>query len=173
MGSQSARSMGLLRDSGYFVEKVEQVVHGTFIKRDLFGFIDLLAIRADTPGSLGVQVCASDRFADHVAKVRLLEAAWAWLRAGNRVHVHSWRKRRERHPVTRKWGIKRWAVVVMELSLKDLKPEPNWIEVRAELASLAAAKKAASLEKRRRTIAERQLVKNLAKGITLPVEQKR
>jgi hypothetical protein len=159
--------MELLRNGGYFVEKVEQVVHGTFIKRDAFGFIDLMAIKAECRGVLGVQVCASDRKADHVAKARLLEAIWTFLRAGNRIQVHSWRKRRERHLVTRKWSVKRWAVVISDLSLEDLLPEPDWTVVRAELAAAAAAKKAASLEKRRKTLEERKRVVQLAKEAAL------
>lgn len=162
MGSQSARSLELLRDRGYFVEKVEQVIHGTFIKRDCFGAFDIIGVKGDVRGVLGIQVCASDRFADHVAKLRVIEAVWAWLRAGNHVVVHSWRKRRERNK-TGGWGPKRWAVVEMPIYDNTLMPEPNWTEVRAELAELAAAKKAASLEKRRKTIAERKRVSELAR----------
>lgn len=156
MGSQSPRTAEILRDRGYFVEKVEQVVHGTFIKRDCFGAFDLLAVKADEPGALGVQVCASDRKADHVAKLREIEAVWAWLRAGNRILVHSWRKRRERHPVTKNWSTPQWAVIEIQLELADVMPEPDWTVVRARLAKEAEERKAASLLKRQATLAAKR-----------------
>lgn len=152
MGSQAARTAEMLRDRGYFVEKVEQVVHGTFIKRDCFGAFDYIAVAAVRKGVLGVQVCASDRKADHVAKLREIEAVWAWLRAGNEVLVHSWRKRKERNATTGNWGVPQWAVVELWLALEDLMPEPDWTVVRARLAREAEERKAASLAKRQATI---------------------
>lgn len=164
MASQSPRTAEILRDRGYFVEKVEQVVHGTFIKRDCFGAFDLLAVKADEQGALGVQICASDRKADHVAKLREIEAVWAWLRAGNRILLHSWRKRKERHPVTGNWGTAQWAVVEIQLALADLQPEPDWTVVRARLEKEKAERQAASLAKRQKTIAEKKLVSQAAKA---------
>lgn len=152
VASQLPRTLKILRDRGYFAEKVEQIVHGTFIKRDCFGAFDILAVKSDEPGALGVQVCASDRKADHVAKLREIEAVWAWLRAGNRILIHSWRKRRERHPKTKNWSAPRWAVVELYISLEDLMPEPDWKAVRERLSLQAEAKKLAALEKRRETL---------------------
>lgn len=152
MASRSPRSEEILRQNGYFVAKVEQIVAGTFIKRDAFGAFDLIAVKPDAPGVLGVQVCASDRKADHVAKLREIEAVWAWLRAGNPIQIHSWRKRRERTK-TGAWGAPRWAVAVIPMTLEDLQPEPDWKIVRERLAKEAEARKLASLEKRRATLA--------------------
>lgn len=156
MASQSPRSMEILRDRGYHVAKVEQVVHGTFIKRDCFGAFDLIAIRQDIRGVTGVQICASDRKADHVTKLREIEAVWAWLRAGNSVLLHSWRKRRERNSSTGNWSTPQWAVVEIDLGLDDLMPEPDWKIVRARLAREDEVRKKASLEKRRETLARKQ-----------------
>lgn len=156
MASQSPRTMEILRTRGYIVEKVEQVVHGTFIKRDCFGAFDLIAVRAGEQGVLGVQVCASDRKADHVAKLREIEAVWIWLRGGNRILVHSWRKRKEKNPVTGNWGTKQWAVVEIDLQLTDLMPEPDWDIVRARLAKELDARRQAALEKRQVTIAAKK-----------------
>lgn len=155
MGSQASSTAELLRESGFFVEKVEQIVHGTFIKRDCFGAFDFIAVKPDVPGVLGVQVCASDRKAEHVAKLREIEAVWAWLRAGNKILIHSWRKRRERNPETKAWGRPSWAVVAIGLELADLQPEPDWTIVRARLAAEAEARKKASLEKRQATLARK------------------
>jgi len=168
MGSQAASTAELLRERGYFVEKVEQVVHGTFIKRDCFGAFDFIAVKADESGVTGVQVCASDRKADHIAKLKEIEAVWAWLRAGNRILVHSWRKRKERHPVTKNWSTPRWAVIEFPLTEEELLPEPDWQIVRAKLAKIAEERKAASLAKRQKTIAERKAVSAAAKAAAIP-----
>lgn len=156
MASQAPRTAEILRERGWFVEKVEQVVHGTFIKRDCFGAFDYIAVKPDSRGVLGVQVCASDRAADHVAKLREIEAVWAWLRAGNFIVLHSWRKRRERNPATGNWGTPQWAVVETPIYDVTLSPEPNWTVVRLRLAKEAEEKKAAALAKRQQTLARKQ-----------------
>lgn len=156
MGSQAARTAEILRSRGYFVEKVEQVVAGTFIKRDCFGAFDYLAIRRGERGVLGVQVCASDRKADHVAKLRELEPVWVWLRSGNQIVVHSWTKSRERNPSTGNWTAPRWRVLESSITIDDLKPAPHWPTVRKAIRDRMAARKAESLRKRRETLASRR-----------------
>lgn len=157
MASQSPRTAEILRERGYYVDKVEQVIHGTFIKRDCFGAFDLLAVKADERGALGVQVCAQKQKAEHVAKLREIEAVWAWLRAGNSLLIHSWRKRRDKHPVTGNWGAPKWAVVEFMISLADLSPEPDWSVIRARLAEELRIRREASLRKRQETLAARKL----------------
>ena len=156
MASQAPETAELLRQRGYFVEKVEQVVHGTFIKRDCFGAFDFIAVKADVRGVLGVQVCASDRAADHIRKLREIEAVWAWLRAGNHIVLHSWRKRREKNEKTGNWSAPKWAVVETPIMDTTLSPEPDWTVVRARLAKEAEERKAASLTKRQQTLARKQ-----------------
>jgi len=156
MASQAPRSAEILRDRGFFVEKVEQVVHGTFIKRDCFGAFDYIAVKADVRGVLGVQVCSNDRYADHLAKLREIEAVWAWLRAGNSIVVHSWRKRREKNEATGNWGTSQWAVVEIPLTIAALDPEPDWTVIRARIQKEQEEKKAASLLKRQQTLQRKQ-----------------
>jgi len=152
MGSQAARSAQQLRDAGYFVAPVEQVIPHSFIKRDCFGAFDYIAVKEDIAGVLGVQVCASDRQADHIAKLKEIEAVWAWLRAGNHIVVHSWRKRKEKNEKTGNWGTSQWAVVEIPIMLTNLEPEPDWTIVRARLERELAEKRAASLAKRQATL---------------------
>jgi hypothetical protein len=156
MASQAPRTAEILRDRGYFVEKVEQVVHGTFIKRDCFGAFDYIAVKADVSGVLGIQVCSNDRYADHVAKLRELEPVWAWLRAGNHIIVHSWRKRKEKNEKTGNWGTSQWHVVEIPLILAALEPEPDWTVVRARIQKEVDDRKAASLAKRQATLIRKQ-----------------
>lgn len=152
MASQAPRSAEILRDRGYFVEKVEQLVGGTFIKHDCFGAFDYIAVKADVQGVLGLQVCSNDRYADHVAKLREIEPVWAWLRAGNAILVHSWRKRKEKNEKTGNWGTSQWAVVEITLTIAALEPEPDWTIIRARIQREQEERKAASLAKREATL---------------------
>jgi hypothetical protein len=156
MASQAPRTAEILRNLGYFVEKVEQVLPHSFIKRDCFGAFDFIAIKTGEIGVTGVQVCSSDRKADHIAKLRELEAVWVWLRAGNRILIHSWRKRKERNEKTGNWGTSQWAVIEFDLVLEELMPEPDWTVVRARIQQEQEARKAASLAKRQVTLQRKQ-----------------
>lgn len=83
------RSLAYLREEGYLVAIVEHWNPFARIRQDLFGFIDLLAIRRDE--TLAVQVTASGvssrvkkiEASPHLGKVR--EAGW-------KIFVHGWRK---------------------------------------------------------------------------------
>jgi hypothetical protein len=83
------RSLAYLRDEGYLVAIVEHWNPFARIRQDLFGFIDLLAIRRDE--TLAVQVTASGvssrvkkiEASPHLSRVR--EAGW-------KIFVHGWRK---------------------------------------------------------------------------------
>jgi hypothetical protein len=83
------RSLALLREEGYTVAIVEKWNPHVRIRQDLFGFIDLLAIRKGE--TLAVQTTStgvSSRIkkimeSDYLPKVR--DAGW-------RIIVHGWRK---------------------------------------------------------------------------------
>jgi hypothetical protein len=62
--SPTARSLDELRKRGYTAQVVEQTINARrpgrpplVFKRDLYGFGDILAVKADEPGSLIVQAC--------------------------------------------------------------------------------------------------------------------
>jgi hypothetical protein len=63
---------------------------------DLYNLIDLVAIRADTRGVLGIQACASGDLADHRAKALANTHLSIWKANGNRFCIWSWGKRGER-----------------------------------------------------------------------------
>jgi hypothetical protein len=95
--SPTARSLDLLRSRGYRAEVVEHWIPHTFITRDLFGFIDILAIREGEV--LGVQACSSGgtskRGSDVAARIRKIaesDAVGDVRKAGIGIHVHGWRK---------------------------------------------------------------------------------
>jgi len=73
---------------------VERWIPGAKIRRDLFGFGDVLAIR---PGEvLLVQATTGDHVAHRLAKIAGHENAAAVRAAGIRIVVHGWRKLRGR-----------------------------------------------------------------------------
>jgi hypothetical protein len=106
--SPTARTLNLLRAEGFEVDVVERRLPHCCVSVDLFNMFDLIAVRADLPGSLGVQ-CTSG--ANHAARVRKLLAnpvLPVWLRAGNGAVVVSWRK------VKGKWLSRREALTGAE-----------------------------------------------------------
>jgi len=74
-------------------------------KKDLFGFADLVMVRAgsrpssmmDTPpGLVAVQVTGGGNGPARVAKIKAEPAAAAWLRAGAKIQVWDYRQRKVR-----------------------------------------------------------------------------
>ncbi len=78
-----------LEAQGYRADEVERRITSR-LKRDLFGCIDVLAIRdAET---LAVQCTSASNLAARVKKVTEAEALYDMRAAGWRVVVHGWRK---------------------------------------------------------------------------------
>ena len=92
--SPTARTLAELRKRGYIVAVVERWNPYARIRQDLFGFIDVLAIKSDPPEVLAVQATSGS---NHAARVRKIleecENAAPWLRAGGRIEVWAWTKR--------------------------------------------------------------------------------
>ena len=90
MTTPTARSVEHLRASGWTVGVVEQRIPHTNITRDLYGFIDLLAIRgAET---MAVQVTSGSNVSARVHKIAESEHVGAVRDAGWAIVVHGWRK---------------------------------------------------------------------------------
>lgn len=88
--SPTVRSMRYLRERGYIVDKVEYWNPFSKTRKDLFGFIDLIAIK---PGEiLGVQTTTGAHFANRKAKAEARPEYDTWLDAGCKFVVHGWRK---------------------------------------------------------------------------------
>jgi len=67
--SPTARSLKLLRERGYLAGVVEQTVPQTFIKRDLFGFIDILAVHPETGETLAIQATSGSNASARIYKI--------------------------------------------------------------------------------------------------------
>lgn len=81
-----------LEAEGWTVAAVEQTIPHCFIKRDCFGFADLLAV-SPTRGIMMVQATggkSTSNFHARVAKIKAEPKAAIWLASGGRIQVHSW-----------------------------------------------------------------------------------
>lgn len=87
--SPTARTLGALRADGWTVAVVEKWNPHARIRQDLYGFIDVLALRGDE--TLAVQVTSADHVAERVRKIGDAEHVAAVREAGWRIEVHGWR----------------------------------------------------------------------------------
>ena len=113
MTSPTQRSLKLLRERGYTVQVVERWNSFAHIRQDLFGFIDLVAIRASERGVTAIQTTSGSNVAARMLKIRQEPRAGIWLAAGNRIVIHGWRKAGERGKVKR-WECREVPVVFAE-----------------------------------------------------------
>jgi hypothetical protein len=107
------RSFAWLRAEGYPAAVCEKWNPHTRVRQDLFGFADLVAVRADLPGVLAVQTTTTSHQADRLAKALALPALKVFLAAGNRLEIHGWLKRKK----TRRWELTRRAVSLDDLTI--------------------------------------------------------
>ena len=114
------RTLKVLKERGVFHRKVE--VTGKYPlpwgkTYDLLNIIDILVLADDF---LGIQVCGQD-FQSHVKKITIdeVENTLAWLSAGGRIEIWSWRKlKKVRGGKATYWGAK-----VKTITLADIEPE--------------------------------------------------
>ena len=84
------KSMAVLREQGYFVEKTEHWNAFSRTKSDLFGFVDCIALRRDEV--LAVQVTSAANRAARRNKIGSHDNVGRVREAGIAIHLHSWRK---------------------------------------------------------------------------------
>lgn len=87
----TARTLRWLRKQGYTAGVVEKWIPQTRRRVDLFGFIDLIAIKEGE--TVGVQATSTSNMAARFAKMRELEAMPLWLQAGNKLWIVGWSKK--------------------------------------------------------------------------------
>jgi len=90
--SCTQRTLRQLRQEGFICGIVERFnpYAGKFgVRQDLFGIIDIIAIKHDA--ICGIQSCGSD-FAEHNRKILENEFAPEWLKAGGDLELWGWRK---------------------------------------------------------------------------------
>lgn len=93
-GSPTTRSLAKLREEGYTAGIVEKWNPHARIRQDLFGFIDVLAIKPNE--TLAVQTTSYSGVSARVKKIQESDHVAAVRDAGWRIEVHGWRKVKNR-----------------------------------------------------------------------------
>tara|TARA_Y100000004_G_C8704547_1_gene323167 strand:- start:128 stop:550 length:423 start_codon:yes stop_codon:yes gene_type:complete len=81
------------------------------VTKDLFGFIDFVAVRPEVVGVLAIQVTT---FENRLARVKKIlnetnVEALNWLRSGNQIEVWGWKRPSTKN---RMWALKRECVII-------------------------------------------------------------
>ena len=99
--SPTELSLRDLRNRGYLAAVVEQNVRGEGIvfKRDLFGFIDIIALRGTE--TLAVQTTSLANVSARIRKIADSEHVAAVRKAGWSIVVHGWAKKGNRWTLAR------------------------------------------------------------------------
>lgn len=103
------RSLKIMRARGYLAESVERFIPGANIRRDLFGFGDILAIRDNEIAT--VQSTDGSHLAARVRKIAVHANFPQVCRARIRVLVHGWRR-----DASRRWTLR-------EIDMTTTKPQ--------------------------------------------------
>lgn len=94
--SPTQRSLKELRARGYTAQVVERWNSFAKIRQDLFGIVDLVAIKSDMNGVLGIQATSTGNMGARIQKAQANETLNIWKQAGNRFVVWGWALRGER-----------------------------------------------------------------------------
>lgn len=92
MRGPTQRSLALLRKRGYTVYITEYWQAYAKIRKDLYGWIDIMAINPETQETLGVQTTTGTNLSARIKKAEGLDAYHEWLKCGNVAEFHGWRK---------------------------------------------------------------------------------
>lgn len=109
------RTLKWLRDQGYIAEVVERWNQFSRTRKDLYGFIDVVAMKPGQLGLLAVQACSGSNMAAREAKIRSVENHKHWLEAGNKIAVIGWRQVVSRKKDGTKAKRKAWEPRVVEI----------------------------------------------------------
>lgn len=88
--SPTQRSLEHMREQGFRCQVVEHWVPHVNIRRDLFGFIDVLCIKDGQV--VAIQACSGTDVSKRVLKIVESEAQPDVVKCGWRIVVHGWRK---------------------------------------------------------------------------------
>lgn len=86
----TSRSLKYLKELGYTCQVVEKFLPFAKVRVDLFGGIDIVAIKEGIPGILGIQATSTGNINARVKKLQEIEALALWKRCGNSLQVWGW-----------------------------------------------------------------------------------
>jgi hypothetical protein len=112
----TSRTLKLLRDEDKIVDITEKWNCFTKQRKDLFGFIDLIALDFKKNVTWGIQCTSTGNVKARIKKicVECKENAIAWLNAGNLIEVIGWSKK------GKKGYRKTWQASRIIITLKDI-----------------------------------------------------
>lgn len=113
--SPTQRSLALLRKEGYTAQVVERYSMYARVRIDLFGCIDIVAIKPGVPGVLGVQTTSRGNQSARTKKAKAIPELQVWLGCGNSFEVHGWAKGGARGK-RKTWQVVRTPVTTASLS---------------------------------------------------------
>ena len=90
MTSPTQRSLAHLKAKGYTAAVTEHWNPFAHIRQDLFGFIDIVAVKMRGKGVLAVQTTSADNISKRIAKSMVIPALTVWLSSGNTYIVQGW-----------------------------------------------------------------------------------
>lgn len=139
--------MEYIRNHGGIVDKCERWQNaphlpGGGVRKDLFGIIDLIALREKPDGSwqmVGIQCSGETNIAAHVTKIEESEYAVPWLLTGALIEVWAFKKR----IIGRQ---NRYELVVREITIPEIEPEdgkvivPDFLDIETTTESKRATK---------------------------------
>ena len=91
--SPTQRTIAYLKKMGYSVAIVEKWNMFAKIRQDLFGFIDIVAIKEGENGVFGIQATSDANASTRVHKCEANPLLKVWLDAGNKFQVWGWGKK--------------------------------------------------------------------------------
>lgn len=116
MRSPTSLTLKNLRDRGYLPYVTENWNAYARVRKDLYGFIDVVALSTKEAGVLGVQTTTGTNLSARVKKAEGLKAYYLWLSCGNAVEFHGWRKLLEKRGGKRKI----WLPKIVRISYQDI-----------------------------------------------------
>jgi hypothetical protein len=93
------------------------------MKRDLWNFADLAAVKSEINGTTYVQTTTRDHQAERLKKILESPHAQTILEAGNKIHVHGWAK------VGARGKAKHWQVTVTDVTFVNGSMTPVLLDV--------------------------------------------
>jgi len=116
MSSPTELSLRKLRNDGYTVAIVEKWVpqtpagfKGPIIRKDVWGFGDLIAVKISESAVILVQTTSLANVSHRMSKIKQIAEAGIWLASGNRIIVHGW---------SQKKGSNRWRCKEVEVEFE-------------------------------------------------------
>lgn len=123
MTSPTQRTMDKLRADGWECQNVEKFNHHTKRRQDLFGCIDIVAIREGA--TLGIQCTSGSNTSSRVHKIAAEPRMVTWLKAGNLLEVWGWRQLVAHKKDGTKAKRPKWEPRIERVTLEQLEP-PAW-----------------------------------------------